>query len=1071
MRLRKVSSWFFAVVLLVLGANAMFLVLITRSHDAVVTAQTHRQDALALAIELHQETEQLARLVRAFTATGESRYLLYYYDILDMRQGEKAVPPGFNPASYWDEVIAGRKPHTMPENGVKRSVAELMKAQGFSALELLALKRILDATMAMNAVEQRAFAATQGLYNPDTDKFVSDGPARLDYAGKLVHSAPYNILKADLSAAVSGLVTLIDQRTNTEVAAARDALEHWILLSLVSMAATIIMAILALRAIRRNVLTPILQLGTGAACLAAGDYSVRTGAPQGFDELTAMGRTLDSMAQAIEDDIRRRHAVQRELEAARRQAEDATRAKSIFLANMSHEIRTPMNAVLGMAHLAMKTQLNPRQYDYVNKIHEAARSLLGVLNDILDFSKVEAGKMELDEGRFRLEDIAGHSLSLVRQRAQEKDVELLLDVANPRLLGDSGAFMGDALRLGQVITNLLSNAVKFTHHGYVRLSVQVEAEDAAGVTLHFSVRDTGIGMSDAQIGRLFQEFTQADGSTTRKYGGTGLGLTISKRIVELMGGRIWVESAPTKGSTFHFTARFPSAKPPALPSVPLPHAASIRVLVVDDQCDARLALINLLSALGVGVAVPGGIDEADDGDTALVMVGLAEQRGQPYGLLLIDWAMPRLDGAGVLKALGPQACGPGLWPVVVSAHDSEVVHGAARAFGARHFLHKPVLPEQLRTLLREMAGHEADVPGSDAAPPLAVDLLGFRVLLVEDNPINQQLAVELMESRGAQVDVAANGEECLSWLHRHPANHYGVVLMDLQMPVMDGYEAARLLRCDQRYVDLPIIAMTAHAMAEERQRCRLLGMNGHISKPIDPALLYASLAELRASRTVAGHVPLSDGMTGSDRQADPDLAGLPEMVGLDVRTGVRHANGKPTLYAEILRRFALDHANFRSDLEVLLVNHRWDDAFRQVHTARGLCASVGAGEVHAQLLDLERILRGRDKSRAHDGLAMATTAVAHLVDGLREHFASVDASGVTDEPDLHPANASMDWLPGLRRLLQEGDNEARDVWRSHRQEIAAQLPEHLIRRVSQALANYDFDTALQLLPDGQQPLR
>ena len=207
MRLRKVSSWFFALVLFVLGANAMFLVLITRSYDAVVAAQAHRQNALALATELHQETEQLARLVRAFTATGESRYLLYYYDILDMRQGEKAAPPDFNPASYWDDVIAGRRPHMIAGSGVKRSVADLMKSQGFSASELLALKRILDATAAMNKVEQKAFAATQGLYNPDTEKFVSDGPARLDYAGKLVHSAPYNALKASLSEAVSTLVT------------------------------------------------------------------------------------------------------------------------------------------------------------------------------------------------------------------------------------------------------------------------------------------------------------------------------------------------------------------------------------------------------------------------------------------------------------------------------------------------------------------------------------------------------------------------------------------------------------------------------------------------------------------------------------------------------------------------------------------------------------------------------------------------------------------------------------------------------------------------------------------------
>ena len=1070
MRLRKVSSWFFALVLFVLGANAMFLVLITRSYDAVVAAQAHRQNALALATELHQETEQLARLVRAFTATGESRYLLYYYDILDMRQGEKAAPPDFNPASYWDDVIAGRRPHMIAGSGVKRSVADLMKSQGFSASELLALKRILDATAAMNKVEQKAFAATQGLYNPDTEKFVSDGPARLDYAGKLVHSAPYNALKASLSEAVSTLVTMVDQRTNAEVSEARLALERWILLSLVSMAATIVLAVLALRVIRRNVLTPIHQLGKGAARLADGDYSTRTGAPRGFDELTALGRTLDAMAQAIEDDIGRRHSAQRELEAARKQAEDATRAKSIFLANMSHEIRTPMNAILGMAYLALKTQLNSRQHDYVSKIHEAAKSLLGIINDILDFSKVEAGKLELEEGRFRIEDVAGHSLSLVRQRAHEKDLELLFDVSDPRLLGESGALMGDALRLGQVITNLLSNAVKFTHHGYVKLLIQALENDPGGLTLHFAVRDTGIGMTQEQIGRLFQEFTQADGSTTRKYGGTGLGLTISKRIVELMGGRIWVESVPGQGSSFHFTARFQLTTPPAPPAVPLPQAASIRALVVDDQPDARLALVDLLGALGVGNVPPGGIDGADDGDTALEMVARAEQSGHPYDLLLIDWVMPRLDGAGLLKALQDRSSDPMPLPVIVSAYDSDVVHGAAKALGAHHFLPKPVLPESLRDLVRWLAGTETNMHSQDATVQVAPDLQGLRVLLVEDNPINQQLAIELMESRGVQVDVANNGRECIAQVHSHPADHYAVILMDLQMPVMDGYEATRLLRLDARYIALPIFAMTAHAMAEERQRCMVLGMNGHVSKPIDPALLYATLADLHVSRTGARPGPTTSPGASPSLMADPDVSTrLPDIAGLDVRAGVRYANGNLAFYLQMLQQFARDHATFTADIDALVASGKWDDAIRQVHTVKGLCGSLGAEEVRAPMAEFERTLQHRSAESARDGLSLAGGAVAHLVVGLQRHFMAGDVSQGALVPSVPPMGHSPDWLPRLRQLLQEGDNDARELWRSNRVEISTQLPSHVVQRVSQALASYEFDAALQLLPEVRPP--
>src|SRR5436309_643185 len=298
----------------------MFLLLIKQSYDTVVAAQQHRQSALELANELHQETEQLAKLVRAYTATGEPRYLLYYYDILGVRQGEKPAPTNFNPRTYWDDVIAGRIKHSIPKEGIKRSVGDLMKSRGFSDDELLALKRVLDATAEMNKIEQIAFAATQGLYNPETREFVSDGQPRLDFASKLVNSDDYSLLKADLSTAVDALVTMTDHRTSAEVAVAGAKVERSILLSLLSMGATIVMVLMAFRVIRRQVLVPIHRLGKGADLLAAGDYATRMGALRGVDELTALGRTFDSMAQAIEDDIGRRHVVQKELETARKQA-------------------------------------------------------------------------------------------------------------------------------------------------------------------------------------------------------------------------------------------------------------------------------------------------------------------------------------------------------------------------------------------------------------------------------------------------------------------------------------------------------------------------------------------------------------------------------------------------------------------------------------------------------------------------------------------------------------------------------------------------------------------------------
>ena len=1065
--------------LLALGANAMFLVLIKRSYQTVVDAQNHRQSALNLANELHQETEQLTSLVRSYTATGEPRYLLYYYDILGVRRGEKPAPDNFNPRSYWDNVIAGRIKHSLPKEGVKSSVADLMKSQGFSDDELFALKRVLDATAEMNKVENIAFAATQGLYNPETREFISDGPPRLDFASQLVNSYAYSAQKADLSTAVDALVTLTDHRTRANVAAAEDSLERWILLSLFSMAATIVMVVLALRVILRQVLVPIHQLGKEADRLAAGDYATRTGALQGVDELTALGRTVDTMAQAIEDDIGRRHVVQNELEAARKQAEDATRAKSMFLANMSHEIRTPMNAILGMAYLALKTELNPRQHDYVSKIYNAARSLLGIINDILDFSKVEAGKLELEEGRFRIEDVAGNSLSLLRQRAHEKDIELLFDVTESRLLGEGGALMGDALRLGQVLNNLLSNAVKFTHSGYVKLLISVEHRDEATETLRFTVRDTGIGMTDEQVGRLFQEFTQADGSTTRKYGGTGLGLTIARKIVELMGGKIWVESVPGEGSSFVFTARFPLTKPPAPPSPPLPQADSMRVLVVDDQPDASLALADLLGALGVGAACPGGIDRADDGDTALAMIEQAEQGGCPYDLLLIDWVMPRLDGAGVLRALKARVGVKAPLPVIVSAYDSEVMHRTAEELGARHFVAKPVLPESLRDLVKWLAGDETAYAPLQPQARETVDLAGMRVLLVEDNLINQQLAVELMESKQVEVHVANNGREAIERINAHPSDHFSVVLMDLQMPVMDGYEATRLLRLDSRYVNLPIVAISAHAMADERERSQVLGMNAHITKPIEPDLLYTTLAQFNAAGASVRPGPTTSRPVRGVATAGVGDHDLPQIVGLDVRAGLRHADGKATLYSQLLQRFARDFAEFATTMEPMLTTGNWDDATRQAHTLKGLAASLGANELLPCAAALEKAARAHDLVEARSTLTRTAEHLAPLVAALQMHFrigGSADpqptanaatnaaANGAPDDADSAPAELP-DWLPRFRDLLQQADVEAKELWESRRDEIGACLPLHVVQCISLAIENFEFDAALRLVPE------
>ena len=1086
MKLKQSSLWFSLVVMLLLSANVVFLLMIHRAHGRVVTAQEHRQNAISLTHELRQETDQLTSLVRAYTITGETRYLTYYYDILAIRQGEKPHPQNFESGTYWDRAVAGEIVHQFPPNGELLSLTSRMRRFGFSDEELGAFDKVALATEAMKEVEQVAFAATQGLYDPKTLDFVSDGEPHLVFASQQVNSPAYNQLKAQLANAVTEMAAMVDRRTSVAVLQATNDLERWILLTIFSVIFTFAMMLMATQVIRRRVLQPIDALSKAALRLAQGDYSTRTrigvaaetpaassGAPglparpqRGVAELRALSATFDSMAASIERDIALRQRAQLALEEANHKAEDATRAKSMFLANMSHEIRTPMNAIIGMAYLTLNTDLTPRQRDYITKLHNAAKSLLGLLNDILDFSKVEADKLELEQVRFVLEDVAGNSLSLLRQRAHEKEIELLFEVSEAQLLGDSGALMGDALRLGQILTNLLSNAVKFTHQGYVKLSISMDERTEDDVLLRFCLRDTGIGMTQAQMDRLFQQFTQADGSMTRKYGGSGLGLTIAKKYVELMGGQIWVESEQGFGSAFIFTARFPFAKPLPPVAAVLPGVDVLRVLVVDDQPEARMVLAELLSRLGVGVANPSHIESVDTGQEAVRMVLRAIEAGRPYDLLLLDWVMPGMDGGAVLQALAQSGVTQPPLSVVVSAYDSDVMHEAATRLGALHFLPKPVLPEALRQLLHTLTGHAPRVRHDRHDTPTPQSLQGMRVLLVEDNPINQQLAVELMQMRGVAVQVADNGQEALDELAAVAPNHYQVVLMDLQMPVMDGYEATRRLRSDARYVSLPIVAMTAHAMFEERERCQALGMNGHISKPIEPDLLYALLAEhhtspLLATPEVSGAWP-DQGATRPARLARP---GLPQIEGLNTADGLRRSGGDTGLYLELLAMFARDYAHCGANFETLFAQAEWKEAHRMAHTLKGVAATLGLRPIVEPAEVLEAACRGGQVDASAQALAVLKAALAPMVLALTQHFDRAPQEATPLGPERLTATPGRlpESLPALLQLLTQGDSDAQDVWDAHAPAFAQVLSTQQMHRLTTAIKNFEFDDAKALL--------
>ncbi|HSG24169.1 MAG TPA: ATP-binding protein, partial [Azonexus sp.] len=639
MSLRKA----FLIVALSLTAMLLLIGVVTlgslSAFNKAIAIAKQRQESMVLMNEVRQEVDLLGRLVSSYISTANPRFLIYYYDILAIREGSKPRPEHL-PAAYWEQVIASANVYVAASGGYLQPLVERTGQLGFELGEQVLVRQIHQITEQMKQTEQIAFAATQGLYDAEKRDFVSEAKPQREFASQLLHQSPYLRLRADLALAVEALSAKVDERTSQNLADVAQALRNWIISAIFLLLGTCAVLIVSYRYLQKHLLDPLSMLHRTARALSAKSYGERVGNVHGVEEVQALAITIDGMAAAIEDDLRQREIAESALRQARARAEVATEAKSIFLANMSHEIRTPMNAILGMAYLAMKSGLPPRQHDYVTKIHTAARSLLGILNDILDFSKIEAGKIVLEAAPFDPEAVVQNALLMVQQRVESKCVELILDYRLPR---NFPMLIGDQLRIGQVLINLLSNAVKFTEAGYVRLDVSELAGDATSSSVCFRVEDTGIGMSVAQIERLFQEFTQADGSTTRKYGGTGLGLSISKRLAQAMGGEILVESSVDRGSRFDFIIRLPIAQGAALEADNGPISCQ-RALVVDDYPAALESMAAILRQMGCPQ-----VDVAASGVQALARLQVAHTHGQPYDLLLLDWMMPGMSGGEVIE--------------------------------------------------------------------------------------------------------------------------------------------------------------------------------------------------------------------------------------------------------------------------------------------------------------------------------------------------------------------------------------------------------------------------------------